>query len=593
MSKTVGAFLTARLCEWGVKRIYGYPGDGINGILSGLEKEKERLRFIQTRHEEAAALMACGHAKYTGEVGVCLATSGPGAIHLLNGLYDAKLDHQPVVAIMGQKSRMGLGGNVQQEVDLLSLFKDVASDYLQMCTDPRQVRHVIDRAFRIAISQRTVTAIIIPNDVQQLPYEEPTHEHGSVHSAIGYRKPTVVPMHTELQKAADLLNTGKKVAILIGAGAYGAAGEITEVARLLGAGVAKALLGKSVLPDDLPYVTGSIGLLGTVPSWELMSECDTLLMIGSSFPYSEFLPKEGQARGVQIDLDARMLGIRYPMEVQLQGDTRETLRALLPLIQNKQDRSWRHKIETSVSAWWQVLEARSMNEANPINPQKVFWELSKFLPGNCILAGDSGSTAFWFARDLKIKDGMLASISGSLATMCSSVPYAIAAKFAYPERMPVAICGDGAMQMLCMNELITISKYWKTWQTPQFMVLVVNNGDLNMVTWEQRGLTGDPKFEDSQNIPDVNYAEFARMLGLEGIRIDKPEDVTEGLAKAMQLEKPVLVDVICDPNVPILPPHTTTDQKKKFFSAMMKGEPERNEILKQIYEEVKDGLRYG
>ncbi len=593
MNKTVGAFLTGRLCEWGVKRIYGYPGDGINGILGGLEKEKERLQFIQTRHEETAALMACGHAKYTGEVGVCLATSGPGAIHLLNGLYDAKLDHQPVVAIMGQKSRMGLGGNVQQEVDLLSLFKDVASDYIQMCTDPKQVRHLVDRAFRIAISQRTVTAIIIPNDIQQLPYEEPPHEHGSVHSAIGYRKPLIVPAQADLQKAADVLNAGKKVAILIGAGAYGAAEEITEVASLLGAGVAKALLGKAVLPDDLPYVTGSIGLLGTVPSWELMSECDTLLMIGSSFPYSEFLPKEGQARGVQIDIDASMLGIRYPMEVQLQGDSRETLRALLPLIHRKQDRNWRHKIESSISAWWQVLEARSMNEANPINPQKVFWELSKLLPNNCILAGDSGSTAFWFARDLKIKDGMLASISGSLATMCSSVPYAIAAKFAYPERMPIAIAGDGAMQMLCMNELITISKYWRTWRTPQFMILVVNNKDLNMVTWEQRALAGDPKFEDSQNIPDVNYAEFARMLGLEGLRIEKEEDVTRGLTMAMQLEKPVLVEVICDPNVPILPPHTTTDQKKKFFSAMMKGEPERNEILKQIYEEVKDGFKHG
>lgn len=589
MSETVGAFLIGRLCEWGVKRIYGYPGDGINGILAGLAKERERIRFIQTRHEETAALMACGHAKYTGEVGVCLATSGPGAIHLLNGLYDAKLDHQPVVAIMGQKSLMGLGGDVQQEVDLLSLFKDVASDYVQMCTDPKQMRHLIDRAFRIAISQRTVTAIIVPNDIQQLPHEEPTHEHGSVHSAIGYSNPVIIPKQADLQKAADILNAGKKVAILVGAGAYGAAEEIKEVASLLGAGVAKALLGKAVLPDNLPYVTGSIGLLGTVPSWELMSECDTLLMIGSSFPYSEFLPKEGQARGIQIDIDARMLGIRYPMEVQLQGDSRETLRALRPLLQNKLDRSWPQKIENSVAAWWQVLEARSMNEANPINPQKAFWELSKILPSNCILAGDSGSTAFWFARDLKIKEGMLASISGSLATMCSSIPYAIAAKFAYPERMPIAIAGDGAMQMLCMNELITISKYWRSWKTPHFMILVVNNQDLNMVTWEQRGLAGDPKFEDSQEIPDVNFAEFARMLGLEGIRIEKSADVTAALHRAMHLTKPVLVEVICDPNVPILPPHTTSDQKKKFFTAMMKGEPERNEILKQIYKEVKTG----
>jgi pyruvate dehydrogenase (quinone) len=591
MSTAVGQFVIQRIYEWGVNRIYGYPGDGINGILSGLEKEKDKVQLIQTRHEETAALMACAHAKYTGNVGVCLATSGPGAIHLLNGLYDAKLDHQPVVAIVGQKSLMGLGGNVQQEVDLLSLFKDVASDFVQMCSDPKQIRHLIDRAFRIAISQRTVTTIIIPNDVQQSSYEEPPHEHGSVHSAVGYQKPSVVPTARDLEEAATILNSGRKIAILIGAGAKNAADEVMQIAEQLGAGVAKALLGKDVLPDDLPYVTGSIGLLGTVPSWELMSECDTLLMIGSSFPYSEFLPKEGQARGVQIDIDAKMLGIRYPMEVQLQGDSKETLSALLPLLRRKEDRSWRNRIEKSITAWWKVLEARSMNEANPINPQKVFWELSKLLPDNCILAGDSGSTAFWLARDLKIRNGMRASVSGSLATMGSSVPYAMAAKFAFPDRVPIAISGDGAMQMLCMNELITIAKYWKTWQTPQLVILVINNQDLNMVTWEQRALAGDPKFEDSQNLPDVNYAEFARMLGLEGIRIDHPGQITEGLSKAIHSDRPVLVEVTCDPNVPILPPHTTSDQKKKFFTAMMKGEPEKDKILKQIYEEVKDGYR--
>jgi pyruvate dehydrogenase (quinone) len=476
-------------------------------------------------------------------------------------------------------------------VDLLSLFKDVASDYVQMCSDPRQIRHLIDRAFRIALSQRTVTTVIIPNDVQQLPYEEPPREHGTVHSSVGYRKPSVLPTPYDLKEAASILNSGKKVAILIGAGARGAGEEIMQVAEQLGAGVAKALLGKDVLPDDLPYVTGSIGLLGTVPSWELMSECDTLLMVGSSFPYSEFLPKEGQARGVQIDIDAKMLGIRYPMEVQLQGDSKETLSALLPMLEWKEDRGWRGRIETSIQAWWKVLEARSMNEADPINPQKVFWELSKRLPDNCILAGDSGSTAFWVARDLKIRKGMMSSVSGSLATMGSSVPYAMAAKFAFPDRVPIAIAGDGAMQMLCMSELITISKYWRTWQTPQLIILVINNHDLNMVTWEQRALAGDPKFEDSQNLPDVNYAEFAHMLGLQGIRIDRPDQITKGLDSAMNADRPVLIEVICDPNVPLLPPHTTADQKKKFFSAMMKGEPEKNKIIKQIYDGVKDGFK--
>lgn len=587
MAKTVGTFLIERLAEWGVKRIFGYPGDGINGILGGLEKQKDKVQFVQARHEETAAFMACGHAKYTGEPGVCLATSGPGAIHLLNGLYDAKLDHQPVVAIVGQKSRMGLGGHVQQEVDLLSLFKDVAGDFVQMCTHPAQIRHLIDRALRIAIAQRTVTAIIIPNDVQQLPYEEPPHEHGSVHSAAGYHPPRIIPAANDLQKAAEILNEGKKVAILIGAGAAGAPEEVIKVADLLGAGVAKALLGKAVLPDDLPFVTGSIGLLGTKPSWELMSECDTLLMIGSSFPYSEFLPKEGQAKGVQIDIDAKMLGIRYPMDVQLQGDSKETLQALIPLLHRKDDRSWLKQIENSISEWWKLLEARTENESDPVNPQKVFWELSKRLPDNCILAGDSGSTAFWFARDIKIKKGMMASVSGTLASMCSSVPYAIAAKFACPHRMPVAIAGDGAMQMLCINELITIAKYWQTWQTPHLMVLVINNHDLNMVTWEQRALAGDPKFEDSQQMPDVDYAAFARSLGLEGIRIDTPEQIAGAFDRAMSANCPVLVEVITDPNVPILPPHTTTEQIKKFFTAMVKGEPEAGEIMKQLYKEVK------
>lgn len=593
MSKTVGQFVIERLNEWGVNRIYGYPGDGINGILSGLEKARDKMRFIQTRHEETAALMACAHAKYTGSVGVCLATSGPGAIHLLNGLYDAKLDHQPVVAIMGQKPLLGLGGNVQQEVDLLSLFKDVASDYVQMCSDPRQIRHLIDRAFRIALSHRTVTAIIIPNDVQQSSYEEPPREHGSVHSSVGYLKPRIIPAQSDLHAAAAILNSGRKVAMLVGAGAKNASEEIMQIAEHLGAGVAKALLGKDVLPDDLPYVTGAIGLLGTVPSWELMSECDTLFMIGSSFPYSEFLPKEGQARGVQIDIDAKMLGIRYPMEVQLQGDSKETLKALIPLLERKQDRTWRNRIEKSVAAWWKVLEARSMNEAKPINPQKVFWELSKRLPENCILAGDSGSIVFWFARDLKIRKGMMASVSGSLATMGSSVPYALAAKFAFPGRVPIAIAGDGAMQMLCMNELITIAKYWKTWETPQLIVIVINNHDLNMVTWEQRALAGDPRFEDSQDLPDVNYAEFANMLGLKGIRVDHPANITGALDAAMNADRPVLLEVICDPNVPLLPPHTTLDQKKKFFAAMMNGEPEKNDIIKKIYEEVKDGFKAG
>ncbi|HEX8675591.1 MAG TPA: thiamine pyrophosphate-requiring protein, partial [Segetibacter sp.] len=428
MSKTVGAFLINRLIDWGVKRVFGYPGDGINGILGGLQSSADKIEFIQVRHEEMAAFMACGHAKFTGEVGVCMATSGPGAIHLLNGLYDAKLDHQPVVAIVGQQARAALGGHYQQEVDLLSLFKDVANDFVQMCVEPSQIRHLVDRAIRVALAKRTVTCIIIPNDVQELKYEEPAREHGTIHSSIGYSRPRLLPAKADLQSAADILNAGKKVAILVGAGALGAADEVIEVAELLGAGVAKALLGKAVLPDDLPFVTGSIGLLGTKPSWDLMTECDTLLMIGSSFPYSEYLPKEGKARGVQIDIDGTMLGLRYPMEVHLQGDSKESLSALIPLLSRKEDRSWQQQIENEVAQWWKVLEARSMNSANPVNPQAVFWDLSKRLTNDSIICGDSGSSTFWYARDIKIKKVMKASLSGTLATMCSAVPYAIAAK---------------------------------------------------------------------------------------------------------------------------------------------------------------------
>ncbi|MBD0289526.1 MAG: thiamine pyrophosphate-requiring protein, partial [Flavisolibacter sp.] len=457
MAKTVSDYIINRLSDWGIKRIYGYPGDGINGLMGAVSRAEEKIEFIQVRHEESAAFMACAHAKFTGEPGLCMATSGPGAIHLLNGLYDAKMDHQPVVAIVGQQARSALGGAYQQEVDLLSLFKDVAGEYVQMAVEPSQVRHLIDRAIRIAKAERTVTCVIIPNDLQEMDYKEPERAHGTLHSGIGLSSSILVPAKEELERAANILNEGQRVALLIGAGASAAAAEVIEVAEILGAGVAKALLGKAVLPDDLPFVTGSIGLLGTKPSWDMMMECDTLFMIGSNFPYSEFLPKEGQARGVQIDIDAKMLGIRYPMEVHLHGDSKETLRALIPLLKKKEGRSWRAKLEGEIQRWWHVLDKKAENEADPVNPQYVFSELSKRLPDNCILTADSGSTTAWFAQYLKVREGMMASLSGNLATMCPSVPYAIAAKFAYPDKMPIALSGDGAMQMQGINELITIA----------------------------------------------------------------------------------------------------------------------------------------
>src|SRR4051794_20907646 len=392
MAQNVSDQMIDRLEAWGVRRIYGYPGDGINGFFGAMRRAGERIDFLQARPEEMAAFMACAHAKYTGEIGVCVSTSGPGAIHMLNGLYDAKLDHQPVLALVGQQSRAALGSSYLQEVDLPALFKDVAHEYVQMATSPEQVRHLLDRAVRTALAERTPTCLVLPTDLQELEaVPEPPHEHYMAHSAVGWSKPRVVPADGDLRRAAEALNAGERVAMLVGQGALGASDEVAQVADVLGAGVAKALLGKPVLPDDLPFVTGPIGLLGSKPSWDLMMGCDTLLMVGSGFPYAEFLPEEGQARGVQIDIDGRALGIRYPMEVNLTGDSAETLRALLPLLQRKEDRSWREKIEGEVAKWWETLEARALADADPLNPQRVFWELSPRLPEDCVLAVDSGS----------------------------------------------------------------------------------------------------------------------------------------------------------------------------------------------------------
>lgn len=576
---TVGDFLLERLADWGVQRIYGYPGDGINGIMGALGRAPG-MKFVQARHEELAAFMACAHAKFTGEVGVCLATSGPGAIHLLNGLYDAKLDHQPVLAIVGQQKRAAMGGDYQQEVDLLSLFKDVAHEYVHMATTPAQVRHLVDRAMRIARDQRTVTCIIFPNDVQDMEaVQAPPRKHGTVHSGIGVTAVPKVPEALALEQAAKVLNEGERVAMLVGAGALHATDEVIAVAEALGAGVAKALLGKAAVPDELPFVTGSIGLLGTTPSWEMMTGCDTLLMVGSGFPYSEFLPEEGQARGVQIDIDGRMLNLRYPMEVGLVGDSRETLRALLPLLKRKKKREWRKRIEDSVERWWRVLEARAMNEAKPINPQRVFWELSPRLPENCILTCDSGSAANWYARDLKIRRGMMASLSGGLATMGPAVPYAIAAKYAHPGRHVIALLGDGAMQMNGISGLVTIAKVWREWGDPKLTVMVLNNGDLNQVTWEQRAMQGDPKFEASQVVPDFPYAEYARLLGLNGIRCERPEEIGSAWDTALGASVPTVVEMVTDPNVPPLPPHITFEQAKAYLSALIKRDPDSLDMV--------------
>lgn len=583
MPKQVSDFLLERLSEWGITRIFGFPGDGINGILGALDRAKDKIDFIQVRHEENAAFMACAHAKFTGEVGVCMATSGPGAIHLLNGLYDAKMDHQPVVAIVGQSARMSQGGSFQQEVDLNSLYKDVAHEYIHMVSVPMQMRQLLDRAIRIAKAERTVTCVVIPNDIQELEAKDPPRGHGTIHTGIGFPNVHIIPSGEDLKKTADLLNEGKKVAMLIGAGAMNAAHEVKEIAELLGAGVAKALLGKAALPDTLPYVTGAIGLLGTEPSYKMMMDCDTLLMVGSSFPYSEFLPKIGKARGVQIDIDGKQLSLRFPMEINLVGDSKDTLKALIPLLKRKEDRSWREEIEKRMIDWWKVMEARAKDSAKPVNPQRVFQELSPKLPDNCILSSDSGTSADWFARHLKIREGMKASLSGNLATMCPGVPYAIAAKFAFPDRIPIAMVGDGAMQMLGNNGLITISKYWKRWKDPRLVILVLHNNDLAQVSWELRVMTGDPKFSGSQDIPDFPYAEYAKSLGLMGVRVDDPEKIADGWDQVLSADRPAVLEVITDPNVPPLPPHITFKMMKKYAETLLKGDPDEMGIISSTW----------
>jgi pyruvate dehydrogenase (quinone) len=579
MAQTVGDFLVERLHAWGVRRIFGYPGDGINGVFGALNRAKGKIEFIQARHEEMAAFMASAYAKFSGELGVCIATSGPGASHLLTGLYDARLDHMPVLAIAGQQARTAIGGHYQQEVDLANLFKDVAGAFVEQASAPAQVRHLVDRAIRTALGERRVTAIILPNDLQELKFEEPARKHGTVHSGVGFSKPKTVPYDADLRRAAEVLNSGEKVAILVGAGALGATDEVIAVADKLQAGAAKALLGKAALPDDLHWVTGTIGMLGTKPSYDLMIECDTLLMIGSGFPYSEFLPKEGKARGVQIDLAPDMLSLRYPMEVNLVGDAAETLRLLLPMLQQKEDKTWRETIAKGLSKWWKTLEERAMEPANPVNPQRVTWELSPRLPDDVILTSDSGSCANWYARDLKMRRGMMASLSGGLASMGAAVPYAIAAKYAHPDRPVIALVGDGAMQMNNMAELITVSKYWRTWLDHRWIVCVFNNEDLNQVTWEQRVMEGDPKFEASQDIPNVPYHQFAELIGLKGIYVDTPEGVGPAWDEALAADRPVVINIKTDPEVPPLPPHITFDEAVKLAKTLRKGDPEEGGVI--------------
>ncbi len=581
MGQTVADVLLARLREWNVKQVFAFPGDGINGLLAAWDRADNDPQFVQARHEEMAAFEAVGYAKFAGKVGVCAATSGPGAIHLLNGLYDAKLDHVPVVAIVGQTERSAMGGSYQQEVDLLSLFKDVCSDYIQMCTVPQQLPNLIDRAIRVAVSESAPTCVIIPSDVFDLEYEPPAHAFKQVPSSLGMSSSAVTADQAAVRQAADLLNAGERVALLVGQGARGCASELTQVADLLGAGAAKALLGKDVLSDELPWVTGSIGLLGTVPSYKLMMGCDTLLTVGSNFPYTQFLPELDRARAVQIDRSGKWIGMRYPYELNLVGDAKATLQALIPMLERKADRSWRDEIEREVESWWQTAERRAMIGADPVNPIRIFHELSKRLPANAIVASDSGSSANWYARHLKFHGDIRGSLSGTLATMGPGVPYVIGAKWAHPSRPAIALVGDGAMQMNGMAELITVSRYWKQWDDPRLIVAILHNNDLNQVTWEMRAMAGAPKFVESQSLPDVDFAAFARSLGLAGVNIDAADEIGPAWEQAFAADRPSVLDIRCDANVPPIPPHATFAEVKALAGAVLDGDENAWGLAKQ------------
>ena len=577
MSQNVSEFVWRRLHEWGLSRVYGYPGDGVGGLDVALETAKGFMHYVQVRHEEMAAFMASAHAKFTGQPGLCYATSGPGAIHLLTGLYDAKMDHMPVVAIVGQQARTAIGASYQQEVDLQNLFADV-SEYVVTATVPEQVRTCIDRAVRIAAAKRTVCTVIIPNDLQLLAYEDPPVAHGATTTGIGYPGAAKTPERADLERAAAILNAGSKVAMLVGAGALAATDEVIAIADRLGAGCAKALLGKAVLPDDLPWCTGQIGLLGTKPSWDLMKECDTFLMVGSAFPYSEFLPEPGAARGVQIDIDGANLSLRYPMEYNLIGDSKATLAALLPLLDRKQDRRWQEGIAKNVADWWTLVEDRAMVGAKPINPQRIFHELSPLLPDDVIMTGDSGSVANWYARDIRMKRGMMGSLSGGLASLGAATPYAVAAKFAYPERPVIGFIGDGAMQMNGLNEMITVGKYWKEWADPRFIIMVLNNQDLNQVTWEERVMLGEGRTPSTQSVPDFPYAKYAELVGLNGFYCDEPERIADTWRAALASDRPCIVEFRADPDVPPLPPHITLKDARNFMT-MMRDEPNLGSVI--------------
>lgn len=578
---TTSDILVEILIDWGVNTIFGLPGDGINGVMEALRKQQDKIRFIQVRHEESAAFMACAYAKYTGKLGVCLATSGPGGLHLLNGLYDAKMDGQPVLAITGHHFHDLINTHSQQDVDLDKVFMDVAV-YNTRVMGAAHVETVANLACREALSQRGVAHITFPIDLQtQSASKKQVSMHNVMHhTSSAFSAGVHLPAEEHLQQAADILHAGKKVAILAGRGALGAGDLLEQLAETLGAPIVKAMLGIACVPDDSPYTTGGIGLTGTKPSQEVMEECDTLLMVGTSFPYMEFLPKPGQARGVQIDIDPSRMGLRYPIELPLVGDSRRTLEALLPRLQYKSDRSFLETAQSRMQEWWELMETRGTRSDTPMKPQVVAWELGKRLADDAIISCDSGTITTWWSRQIPVKRGQMHSVSGTMASMACGLNYAIAASLAYPNRQCVAFVGDGGFSML-MAEFATCVKY----QLP-IKIIIIKNSTLGQIKWEQMVFLGNPEY--GCELQDIDYAAFARACGGTGFTIEDPANCGDILDEALATPGPVIVDAIVDPLEPPLPPKATAEQATKLAESLLRGEPESHKIMASI---IKDKVR--
>lgn len=581
VATSVSDFIIDRLIQWGLHQWYGYPGDGIGGFdgaMGRAQRDNKDFTYIRPTHEEEAAFMATAHAKFTGEVGVCVSTSGPGAMHMMNGLYDAKGDNAPVVAIVGQQGRVSLGSEFQQEINLERVFSDVAV-FVQTVTTPMHAQLVVDKAVRMAKAYRGPAVVILPADVQTLEMEEPTEEHFVSRSGVGYAEERFSPDEAALAEAAKVLNDGEKVAMLVGQGAIGATDEVLAVADRLGAGIATALLGKQVVPGDVPHHTQQLGLLGSRPSYDMMQDCDTLLMVGTNFPYGEFLPPTGKARAVQIDLSPTHLGVRYPTEVNLWGDAKTTLSALLPLLQ-QHDTDWQHSIAEQMREWDAENHRIAMTEADPVNPRRVFTALNEKLPENAIITCDAGSTADWYGFHIKLGRNQMGNLSGRMASMLGAMPYAIAGKFAHPQRPVVCTIGDGAFQMLGMNGLLTVKRHWQEWENPTFIVLVIDNGDLNQVSWEMR-IAGDPRWDTAQLVEPMDYAGYAELLGFKGIRVDDPADIDTAWDAAFAADRPVVLSVKTDPNTPPLPAHITLEQATGLAKSLLGGDPGTGRVINQ------------